>query len=64
MFLPTKGKRLVNGIVYIDDVNSAERSELMRLTFLSSQTLITLSIDVLTVTSVQNETLRFVRSDL
>ena len=46
------------------DVNSAERSELMRLTFLSSQTLITLSINVLTVTSVQNETLRFVRSDL
>lgn len=45
---------------YIDEDN-AERSELLTFTFLNTQTLIVLSSDVLSVTTMENETLNFRR---
>jgi hypothetical protein len=44
------------------DTDNAERSELLRRTFLNTQTIIAVSINLLTVTTVQNETLIFERS--
>lgn len=49
--------------IYDDDDNS-ERSELMRLAFLNTQTLIAISMNSFTVTTVQNEILIFDRSDM
>ena len=43
------------------DVDNTERSELLRRTFLTAQTMITLADNALVVSTVQNESLRFER---
>jgi len=53
-----------NCAAFYADVDNTERSELMARAFLNTQTLVVLSNDVLTVTTVQNETLEFSRSEM
>lgn len=47
---------------FYGDADNTERSELLRRTFLNSQTLISVSNNTLTITTLQNEDLQFQRS--